>query len=129
MAPKLSPKAVKLIESKNFGFLASLMRDGSPHVTPVWVDREGDVVLVNTSVGQTTQRNIKRDPRVSIAIVDHDNPYDRVIILGRVKAQSQEGAEEHIDKLAKKYTGANKYQRSSPTEKRITIKIEPTRIL
>jgi len=87
------------------------------------------MVLVNTSMGQTTQRNIKRDPRVSIVIVDHDNPYDRVIILGRVKAQSQEGAEEHIDELAKKYTGANKYQRSSPTEKRIIIKIEPTRIL
>ena len=98
-------------------------------MTPLWVDREGDVLLVNTSVGQTTQRNIERDPRVSIAIVDHDNPYDRVIILGRVKAQSQEGAEEQIDKLAKKYTGANKYQRSSPTEKRATIKIEPTRIL
>ena len=129
MAPKLPLKAIKLIEGKNFAFLASLMRDGSPHVTPLWVDREDDVVLVNTSVGQTTQRNMKRDPRVSIAIVDHDNPYDRVIILGRVKVQSQEGAEEHIDKLAKKYTGANKYQRSSPTEKRTTIKIEPTRIL
>jgi PPOX class probable F420-dependent enzyme len=125
----LSPRAVKLIEGKNFGFLASIMRDGSPHVTPLWVDREGDMILVNTSMGQTAQRNIERDPRVSIVIVDHDNPYDRVIILGRVKAQSQEGAEEHIDKLAKKYTGANKYQRSSPTEKRITIKIEPTRIL
>ena len=129
MATRLTPKAIKLIEGKNFGFLASIMRDGSPHVTPLWVDREGDMVLVNTSVGQTAQGNIKRDPRVSIVIVDHDNPYDRVIILGRVKAQSQEGAEEHIDKLAKKYTGANKYQRSSPTEKRITIKIEPTRIL
>ena len=129
MALKLPPRAVKLIEGKNFGFLASLMRDGSPHVTPLWVDHEGDMVLVNTSMGQTTQRNIKRDPRVSIVIVDHENPYDRVIILGRVKAQSQEGAEEHIDELAKKYTGANKYQRSSPTEKRIIIKIEPTRIL
>lgn len=129
MAAKLTPKTIKLIEGKNFGFLATLMRDGSPHVTPVWVDYERDAVLINTSVGQTTQRNMKRDPRVSIVIVDQDNPYDRVIILGRVVAQTQEGAEEHVDKLAEKYTGANKYQRASPTEKRIMIKIQPSRIL
>ena len=129
MAAKLTPKTIRLIEGKNFGFLATLMRDGSPHVTPVWVDYERDAVLINTSVGQTTQRNMKRDPRVSIVIVDQDNPYDRVIILGRVVAQTQEGAEEHVDKLAEKYTGANKYQRASPTEKRIMIKIQPSRIL
>jgi PPOX class probable F420-dependent enzyme len=129
VAAKLTPKTIKLIEGKNFGFLATLMRDGSPHVTPVWVDYERDAVLINTSVGQTTQRNMKRDPRVSIVIVDQDNPYDRVIILGRVVAQTQEGAEEHVDKLAEKYTGANKYQRASPTEKRIMIKIQPSRIL
>jgi PPOX class probable F420-dependent enzyme len=129
LAAKLTPKIVKLIEGKNFGFLATLMRDGSPQVTPVWVDHEGDLVLVNTSVGRTKQRNTKRDQRVSIAILDGDNPYDRVIIFGRVIAQTYEGAEEHIDKLAKKYIGANKYQKASPTEERIIIKIEPTRII
>jgi PPOX class probable F420-dependent enzyme len=129
LAAKLTPKTIKLIEGKNFGFLATLMRDGSPHLTPVWVDHEHDLVLVNTSVGEAKQRNTKRDPRVSIAIFDQSNPYDRVIILGRVVAQTHEGAEDHIDKLAERYTGANRYQRASPTERRIIIKIEPTRIL
>jgi PPOX class probable F420-dependent enzyme len=129
LTTKLTPKVITLIEGKNFGFLATLMRDGSPHVTPVWVDHEGDLILVNTALGRAKQRNAKRDPRVSIAIFDQSDPYDRVVILGRVVAQTYEGAEEHIDKLANKYTGANRYQRSSPKEKRVIIKIEPTRIL
>jgi PPOX class probable F420-dependent enzyme len=128
MASKLTPNAIRLIEGNNLGFLATLLPDGSPHVTPVWVDHEGDIVLVNTSVGRVKQRNIERDPRVMIAIADSKNPYDRVIIRGRVR-QTYEEAEAHIDKLANKYTGAKKYQRSSPTEKRVILKIEPQKIL
>jgi PPOX class probable F420-dependent enzyme len=128
MASKLTPNAIRLIEGNNLGFLATLLPDGSPHVTPVWVDHEGDIVLVNTSVGRVKQRNIERDPRVMIAIADSKNPYDRVIIRGRVQ-QTYEEAEAHIDKLANKYTGAKKYQRSSPTEKRVILKIEPQKIL
>ncbi len=128
MASKLTPNAIRLIEGNNLGFLATLLPDGSPHVTPVWVDHEGDIVLVNTSVGRVKQRNIERDPRVMIAIADSNNPYDRVIIRGRVQ-QTYEEAEAHIDKLANKYTGAKKYQRSSPTEKRVILKIEPQKIL
>jgi PPOX class probable F420-dependent enzyme len=93
----------------------------------VWVDHEGDIVLVNTSVGRVKQKNIERDPRVMIAIADSKNPYDRVIIRGRVQ-QTYKDAEAHIDKLANKYTGAKKYQRSSPTEKRVILKIEPQKI-
>jgi PPOX class probable F420-dependent enzyme len=127
MTSKLTPNAIRLIEGNNLGFLATILPDGSPHVTPVWVDHEGDIVLVNTSVGRVKQKNIERDPRVMIAIADSKNPYDRVIIRGRVQ-QTYKDAEAHIDKLANKYTGAKKYQRSSPTEKRVILKIEPQKI-
>jgi PPOX class probable F420-dependent enzyme len=129
LSKKLTESAIKLIDGKNFAYLATLLPDGSPHVTPMWVDHEGDILLMNTAIGRVKQRNITRDPRVSVTIVDSNNPYDRTIIHGRVVGQTEQGADAHIDKLAKKYTGANKYQRSSPTEKRIIIKIEPSRIL
>jgi PPOX class probable F420-dependent enzyme len=129
LPPKLNQKAVRLIEGKNFAYLATLLPDGSPHVTPVWVDHEGDMVLVNTAMGRVKQKNAAKDPRVSIAVADQNNMYDRVVIQGRVIAQTQEGAEAHIDKMANKYTGAKKYERSSPTEKRVIIKTEPIRIM
>ena len=127
MTAKLTPNAIRLIEGNNFGFLATVMPDGSPQVTPVWVDHDGNIVLINTAVGRVKQKNTVRDARVMLAITDSNNPYDRIIIRGRIK-QTYEGAESHIDKLAKKYTGANKYQRASPTEKRIIFKLEPQRI-
>jgi PPOX class probable F420-dependent enzyme len=129
LATKLSEKAIRMIEGKNFGHFGTLLPDGSPHVTPVWADHDGDILLVNTSMGRVKQKNTARDSRVSISIVDQDNPYDRAVIQGRVVGQTNEGAEAHIDKLAKKYTGANKYERSSPTEKRVIIRIEPLQIL
>ena len=95
----------------------------------MWIDRDNDTILLNTAIGRVKQRNVTRDPRVSITITDSENPYDRIVIQGRVIDQTQEGAEAHIDKLAKKYTGANKYQKSSIDEKRILLRIEPLRIL
>jgi PPOX class probable F420-dependent enzyme len=129
LTTKLTDKAIKLIEGKNFAYLATLLPDGSPHVTPMWIDRDNDTILLNTAIGRVKQRNVTRDPRVSITITDSENPYDRIVIQGRVIDQTQEGAESHIDKLAKKYTGANKYQKSSIDEKRIILRIEPLRIL
>jgi len=129
MPAKLTTKAITLIEGKNFAHLATLMADGSPQVTPVWVDHEGDVILVNTAVGRLKQKNTARDNRVAISIASQDNPYDKVVIRGRVIAQTFEGAEAHIDKLASKYTGVTKYQRSQPDEKRIIIKIEPITLI
>jgi PPOX class probable F420-dependent enzyme len=128
MTTKLTSKVTRLIEGANLAFLACVMPDGSPHVTPMWVDQEGDIVLVNTAMGRVKQKNTARDPRVMIAVVDSENPYDRVLIRGRVK-QTYEGAESHIDKLANKYMGAKKYQRESSTEKRVILRIEPERIL
>ena len=80
MPSRLSNKAARLIDGKNFGFLATIMPDGSPQVSPVWIDREGDLVLVNTAMGAVKQRNVARDPRVAVSIADQDNPYEKVAI-------------------------------------------------
>lgn len=125
---RLTNKAIKLIEGNNFGYLATLMPDGSPQVTPVWVDREGDTILVNTAEGRVKQRNAARDPRVAIAITDKKNPYEGVMIRGRVAAQTAQSADAHIDKLAKKYIGKDKYPWRQPGEKRVIIKMEATHI-
>jgi PPOX class probable F420-dependent enzyme len=125
---KLTPNALKLIEGKNFASLATIGPDGSPHVTPMWIDHEGDTILMNTAEGRVKLRNISQDPRVGVTIFDQKNPYDRVVIQGEVIAQIHEGAEAHIDKLARKYTGANQYQKSSPDEKRMILKIKPIKV-
>ena len=104
------------------------MPDGAPHVAPVWIDREGDTILVNTAVGRVKQRNVARDPRVAISIGDQNNMYDKVVIRGRVASQTLEGADAHIDKLAKKYIGEDRYPSRQPGEKRIILRIEPTRL-
>ncbi len=128
MPAKLAANAIRLIEGKNLAHLATLMPDGSPQVTPVWIDHEGDVILVNTAVGRVKQKNTAKDHRVAISIIKQENPYEKVIIRGCVVAQTFEGAEAHIDKLAKKYTGVTKYQGSLPDERRIIIKIEPMQV-
>jgi PPOX class probable F420-dependent enzyme len=129
LATKLNEKARKLIEGKNFAFLAVTLSDGKPMVTPVWIDHDGDLVLVNTAVGRVKQKHTGKGKHVSIAIADQNSMYDHVTIQGRVIEQTGEGADAHIDKLANKYTGAKKYERSSPTEQRVIIKIEPLRIM
>lgn len=125
---KLSAKAIKLIDGKNFAHLASVMPDGSPHVAPVWIDREGETILVNTAERRVKQRNVTRDPRVAISIADQNNPYEKVVIWGFVREQTTKGADDHIDKLAKKYIGKEKYPWRAPGEKRIILKIEPQHI-
>ena len=129
MTAKLTPEAVKLIEGKNFAHLATISSDGSPHVAPVWIDHDGDVILINTAMGRIKQKNTTKDPRVSISIVDQNNPYARVTIKGKVTQQTKQGADAHIDKLAKKYTGSDKYQNRQPGEQRVILRIEPLRVL
>jgi PPOX class probable F420-dependent enzyme len=123
------PHIRKLFEDKNFVFLSSLMKDGSPHVTPTWTDIENGNILINTAIGRIKQKNISRDPRVALAISDQNNPYNMVTIRGKVIEQiSGDAAEEHIDKLAKKYIGKDKYPGRSPGEKRVLFKIIPEKI-
>lgn len=118
----------KLFKEKNLVFMSTLMKDGSPQVTPTWVDVENGI-LVNTAIGRIKHKNISHDPRVGLAITDHNNPYDMVTIRGKVIEQiTGDEAEKHIDKLAKKYIGAEKYPGRSPTEKRVILKIKPEKV-
>lgn len=114
-----------LFEKKSFAQLATLMPDGSPHVAPVWFEYDGQHFLINTAKGRVKDRNMRRDPRVGIDILDPDNPYRHLSVRGRVVGVTEEGAAEHINKLAKKYIGKDRYPYSGPGEVRILYKIEP----
>ena len=122
----LTDKAKRLIDEKNFASVATVMRDGSPQVTPVWVNRDGELVVFNTAEGRVKHRNLRRDPTVALSIYDQNNPYEMVAIRGRVVEMTNTGAEEHIDRLSLKYTGRKFTHRSG--EKRVIIKIKPERI-
>ncbi len=118
-----------MLEGKNFVYLATINRDGSPQVTPTWVDTDGKFVLVNTAMGRVKQKNVKRNPRVALAISDPSNPYTFLQIRGRVVEQiTGPAAHQHIDKMSKKYRGKDKYESKNPAEKRVILKIEPERV-
>ena len=126
---QITEPIAKLIEGKNFAFMSTLMKDGSPQATPTWIDIENrKTLLINTAEGRQKQKNISRDPRVAISIIEHNNPYHMVMIRGRVVEQTNTGADEHIDKLAKKYLGLEKYPMRSSEEKRIILKIKPEKV-
>ncbi|MGQ0606545.1 MAG: PPOX class F420-dependent oxidoreductase [Candidatus Nitrosotenuis sp.] len=125
---EITDSAISLFKGKNFGFIASLMNDGSPQLTPVWIDYDGQFLLVNTAEGRTKQKNFARDPRVAISVIDQNNPYNMVSIRGKVIQQTSDGADEHIDRLAKRYLGVDKYPFRSLDEKRIILKIKPEKI-
>ena len=116
-----------LFSKRAFASLGTLMPDGTPQVTPVWVDLDGDLVVVNTAKGRQKDRNMRRDPRVSLAIIDPDNPYRYLEIRGRVAEITEQGADAHLDKMAKKYLGADKYPYRQASETRVMYKIQPER--
>ena len=123
------PRIREFFEGKNFAFLSSLMKDGSPHVTPTWVDIEDDNILINTALGRIKQTNISRDPRIALSIIDQDNQYEMVTVRGKVTEQiTGDVAEKHIDKLARKYINLDKYPRRSKNEQRVILKIKPEKI-
>lgn len=126
---RITPEIASLLNGKNFAFLATLMKDGSPQVSPTWVDVEHGLILINTAEGRLKQRNVSRDPRVAVALYDQKNPYNMVAIRGRVVEQTNEGAEEHINKLARKYLGVAKYPLRTPKERRVILKIKPKKML
>ncbi len=114
-----------LFQKKAFASLATLMPDGRPQVTPVWCDLEGDRVIINSARGRQKDRNLKRDPRVALSIIDPDNPYRYLEIRGKVVEITEKGADQHIDSMAKKYLGAEKYPYRQPGEVRVLYKIQP----
>ena len=109
----------------NFAQVASLRRDGSPHVTPVWVDFRDGLVWLNSTEGRDWVRNLRRDPRTSLNVQNLENPYEYVEIRGRASEITPDGAEEHIDFLAKKYLGEDTYANRRPGEQRVIIKVAP----
>lgn len=117
------------LEQKTFWHLATINEDGSATSTPVWVDVEDGQVIVNTAIGRLKERNVRRDPRVALSMTDFENPYDWAEIRGRVvELVEGEPAEATIDALARKYIGSD-YPYRQPGERRVTMRIEPTRVL
>src|SRR5690606_5393164 len=102
---KLSPEQRALVEAPNFAHFVTLMPDGSPQVTPVWVDCDDEHILINTAQGRQKPRNLARDNRVALSILDQNDPYKYIQIRGRVVEATTDGAREHIEKLARKYRG------------------------
>jgi PPOX class probable F420-dependent enzyme len=124
-----NPSIRSLFENKNFAFVATSMKDGSPQITPTWVDVEENLILINTALGRLKQKNLKRDPRIAVAVADNNNPYEMVTVRGEVIEQvTGEAAEIHIDKLAKKYIDKDKYPGRAPGERRVLLKIKPTKV-
>ncbi|MCS4538805.1 MAG: PPOX class F420-dependent oxidoreductase [Thaumarchaeota archaeon] len=125
---KLSKEAVRMIEGKNFTHLATLMPDGSPQVTPVWVDYDNGFILVNTTKERIKYRNVKRDPRIALSIIDSDDPYTMLAIRGKVVKIITKGTDEHIEKLSMKYMG-KKFPWKRPRQKRVVLKIKPEHVM
>lgn len=117
-----------LFAKKTFAHLATVGADGAPQVTPVWCDLDGDVVRINTARGRVKDRNLRRNPRVALSVLDPDNPYRYVQVRGRVVEMTEEGADAHIDALAKKYLGQDRYPYRQPGEVRVIVKIAPERV-
>jgi hypothetical protein len=117
-----------LTTKKAFAQLATLNPDGSPQVTPVWVDFDGSHVLINTAKGRVKAKNLAREPRVAISLSDPDNPYRYLGIQGRVVEMTETGGDAHIDKMAKKYLGKDSYPYRAPGEVRLIVKISPDKV-
>ena len=126
---QLTPEQAKLFtEGQNFGHLATINKDGTPQVTPVWVDFDGTHVLVNTEQKRRKTRNMKRNPSVSLSLQPAENPYTYVEVRGKAVEITPEGGFDHIDKMAKKYLGQDKYPWNKPDDVRVIVKILPEHI-
>ena len=125
MPATIPQQYLDLFEKKAFAHLATLMSDGRPQVSPVWCEYDGTHVQINSARGRVKDRNMRRDPRVTLSIQDPDNPYRYLEVRGRVAEITEEGADAHIDRLAKKYLGVDRYPYRQPGEVRVTYKIQP----
>lgn len=115
-------------EGRNFASLATLMPDGSPQVSVTWVDSDGEYILINTAEGRVKAENMRRDARVAVSVTDSGNPYRQAMVRGRVEGDTYEGAEEHINRMAKKYLKLDTYPRTRKNEKRVIFRIKPEKV-
>ena len=125
--PKLSEAQAEFLRNPYYAVIATVRADGSPHQTVVWVDTDGEDVLFNTAEGRTKPRNMRENPNVSLTVVDPQNGYHWVAVTGKAEL-SHEGADAHIDSLAKKYLNADSYPFRKPDEQRVIVRIHPERI-
>ena len=129
MADSTIPEKYRDLFSKRaFASLATLMPNGDVQVTPVWVDAENGNLIFNSARGRVKDKNVRRDPRVTLTLIDPDNPYRYLEVRGRVVDITEKGAAQHIDKLAKKYLGVDKYPYAKPGEVRVLYRVKPEHV-
>ncbi|HVQ95438.1 MAG TPA: PPOX class F420-dependent oxidoreductase [Mycobacteriales bacterium] len=124
----LTDDAKDLLRRPIYAWATTLYADGSPHSTVVWVDVDGDEVVFNTAVGRAKERHLRRDPRVTVSVLDPDNPYHLLSVTGSARLDTSDG-DAVIDALAKKYLGVDSYPGRTPTEQRITVRFVPERVI
>jgi len=117
-----------LLEAKNFAHVATVKKDGSPYVIPVWVHTDGEHIVVNSAEGRAWPKHLEREPRTTVTVLNMENPYEYALITGRVAERSHADADEVIDQLAKKYMGVDEYPFRQPGEQRVTIRIAPEQV-
>jgi PPOX class probable F420-dependent enzyme len=125
MAERIEGRAEELLKAKNFCHVATLRSDGSVHGVPVWVDVQEGRPVLNSAEGRAWVRNLERDPRVTLTVANMENPYEYIEVRGRMAERTHEGADEHINALAKKYLGQDEYPYRQPGEQRVIIRVEP----
>ncbi len=128
MSATIDGRAEDLLKGKNFCHVATLRVDGSVHGVPVWVDVQDGRPVLNTAEGRAWPRNLERDPRVTLTVQNMENPYEYLEVRGHVAERTHEGADEHIDALAKKYMGVERYPLRQPGEQRLIIRVEPEHV-
>jgi PPOX class probable F420-dependent enzyme len=128
MPISIPEKFLDLFKKRAFAHLATLMPDGTPQVTPVWIDYDGKYILVNSARGRQKDRNMLKNPSIALSIHDPDDPYRYLQVRGRVVEITTDGADAHIDKMMQKYTGQEHYPWRGPGEVRVLYKIEPIKV-
>jgi PPOX class probable F420-dependent enzyme len=128
MSATIDGQAEELLKAKNFCNVSTLRADGSVHSTPVWVDIQDGKPTLNSAEGRAWPRNLERDPRVTLTVQNMDNPYQYVEVRGKVVERTHDGADEHIDALAKKYLGEDTYPHRQPGEQRVIIRVQPEHV-
>jgi PPOX class probable F420-dependent enzyme len=129
MADRIDGKVRELLEAPNVVSVATLDASGAPDVKVVWADLDDGQIVLNTAEGREWPENVRRDPRVTITVINPENPYQYGQVRGRVVEDTHEGADESIDRLAKKYLGTDTYPHRREDEQRVIFRVEPERVM
>jgi PPOX class probable F420-dependent enzyme len=128
MSTTITGRGEELLKAKNFCHVATLRADGTIHGVPVWADIQDGHPVVNSAEGRGWVRNLERDPRVTLTVQNSENPYEYLEVRGRVSELTRDGADQHIDSLAKKYMDLDEYPLRQPGEQRVIIRVEPEHV-